>query len=204
MTTSKTQKLDNALKKLRLARRKLDGGTSRIKRRNARRAFIGALRSVRLALDAEYPRLDKLKAAKAPKAESKPADARLPFNRAWDIDAARLFIRLATDSYSLSVTIEAHEGVKPKSHIYPGTIYFGPAWSSRQKWHQLIIWLVRHRGHTFETAFDLWRRFWSEPVPITDLSLAAEHQVFIEKQEARTAAARKAVATRKGNDHAEG
>ena len=47
--------LDEAIKKLTQARKRLDAEQGRVARRNARQAFLAALRAVRGALDAEFP-----------------------------------------------------------------------------------------------------------------------------------------------------
>lgn len=52
-------RLDESLQRLMRDRRRLDDTQGRIARKNARRAFIGAMRSVRLMLDAEYPAIAK-------------------------------------------------------------------------------------------------------------------------------------------------
>lgn len=51
--------LDDAMKKLTQARKRLEAEQGRIARRNARTAVMAALRSVRAALDEEYPAVRK-------------------------------------------------------------------------------------------------------------------------------------------------
>lgn len=54
--------IDEAIKRLSKARKKLDAEQGRVARRNARQAVLAALRAVRGALDAEFPAYRKPKA----------------------------------------------------------------------------------------------------------------------------------------------
>lgn len=63
-------KLDSALDRLDQAYNRLDGEQGRVARRNARQAFLKALREARSALDGEYPNIPKKR--KAPRKRKHP------------------------------------------------------------------------------------------------------------------------------------
>lgn len=91
-------KLDDALDKLRAARKRLETEQGRIARRNARRAFLGAVKGVKNALDRDFqsvakpskPRLDPLEAA-AQREHWRDFEKRMKIRQPWNPDLARKF-----------------------------------------------------------------------------------------------------------------
>lgn len=171
--------LENELRKLRRAVRRLEDDQSRQKRRNARRAVLGAIKSVRYALDKRYPRIEKPAPPPAPKPAREPKP-RLPFVRAWDMPVARLMLAILAD---------VHGKPLPKisaDYTGDGYVYIHPEWSHKQKWERLLD-NFSGAGPTGDLrltpkCLEIYRAFWSEQIPVSDIRLAAEHLAFLEKR----------------------
>lgn len=177
----------------------------RIGRRNARRAVIGAMRSVREAMDLEYPRIGKPKPAADVKAvvvaKAKAGRLKLPFHRAWDIATARLFVGLAANVVGVPIPrVLAHEGSLFETFYGDRSLYFNPTWSARKKWLQTIAHF-RHHFKAGDTALKVWTDFWTTQIPVTDLQLAADHHAFLEKREGRADCGSRAGRARVAAEH---
>jgi hypothetical protein len=189
-------KLSHAIPQLERLHDRLDRANTDRKRRSARRAFIGALRSIRHALDEQYPSPKRVK----PPVEPKPKREPFKTGRAFDIDTARLFLRVASDATKFSAPrLVVHDGArKGMQDVHAQVIYYAQAWTPTQKWQQLLNWLSAYPG--VENPADLLRRFWSETIPVSDLGLAAEHHAFVEDAEKRRERALRAAKTRQKGD----
>jgi hypothetical protein len=188
--------IDESIARLCGLRKRLDAGQGRGARSNARRAVLGALRSVRYALDAEYPILAKPHKPKA--RPSGPYRARLPFRRAFDVRTARLFARLAGETFGLPVPkLEAHPVARKWASAHKHNCFFRTDWPDYLKWLQLLHSFHQGRRDLGELLVELWGRFWSEQIPTTDVQAAAEQLAIIERAAKRTDAARRATSNRK-------
>lgn len=174
--------LKQALKKLHLAKKRLADGQGRIARRNARRAFIGALQSLRHALDAEYPSIEKPKpVALLPK----PPKPRLPKleRHPFRLKDAQLFADLSSDIYDLGGIRLYWSNAGVTTHgSERWWLSVGATLPDRRQWKQLLLNL---RGLlpclTHQEVADLYHKFWRELLPVNDLTLAARHYDFLEK-----------------------
>lgn len=159
-------------------RRRLNGEQARIGRKNARRAFIGALRSVRSMLDAEFPAI------------AKPAVARDPIDVAADRMTWRQFeygviahLRVEWDmelAQRFNAKCAAKFGVAPKAIVLDGTLvrYLGmhgdsirlaTGLSREEKWRTLMHEIAHYPPHRImhgrqfvrELAgvYRMWREF---------------------------------------------
>jgi hypothetical protein len=206
-----------ALKKLRHAALNLKGDQGRIARRNARRKVLGALRSLRNALDAEFPQFQKAKVPPPP-AEPRPREAKpkrlgerlvLPFQRGWIWKEVKLFVRMFDAHFGIQLgdpfQFEPNENAGDLMKLRncsaglcgPRLMYFGPDWSPGLCWKHLLHGLA-HRladcspefshlsivsAELFEReVIEFWARFWTGPVPVSDLELAAKHHAFLEER----------------------
>lgn len=184
-------KIDFALKKLAAARKRLSADQGRISRRNARTAVLKALRSVRRAMNAEYPKIRPATVEQpAPIPLAKPPKLRLPFIRSFIWKEANLFVDLCSDRFRFNrPKMEMHGGAVVGTYN-PGVIWLNPEWPDRVKW----LHVVNHFGYALERhggeakhAFELWEKFWSEQLPTTDVRLAAEQLDMIERRRAHAA-----------------
>lgn len=218
-----------ALRKLHRAAKTLDPSQARIARRNARRRVLGAMKSLRHAIDAEFPAIAKpakpkpitLPREEKPRVETVRPRLKLPLRRGWDQREVDLFIQVALEFFEIGQVrsiykVRAHEWttriVNPSggwtcedSACSDHQVLVQPTWGSALKWmhliHGLAHWIAADRfdrglaqgvPREYRThhglldwqaeALGLWRRFWTELVPLNDLTLVAQHQIFLEKR----------------------
>jgi len=183
----------------RLVSRLEQSGGRRIARRYARRAFAGMLRQVRNALDEQYPAIKKPVVKKwsiGPDPGISKA-MRLPFRRAYDHETARLFANLAAHVLGLGSVVITGEWSTYRTSS-PKTIWVtSHEKDPSEKWKWLIVGLANLAGADNyamtiradgqdrvlkQRVLDLWKKFWSEPIPVSDLPLAALHHEFLEKR----------------------
>jgi uncharacterized protein DUF955 len=155
----------------------LHAAQGRIARRNARRRFFGALHSVRVAVDLEFPAVQK-PGGKRDAIERAAAQMNWwcfegliikHVKRKWDRDLARRFVSF----------VAARLGVEPKAIVFDlhgrrlagqharDRIRLNPDQSDRERWRTLIHELAHYRQHGHRRAFvrelafiyRLWREF---------------------------------------------
>ena len=159
-------KLDAALKTLAKARRRLTTEQTPIARRNARRAFVGALRSIEHHFNSEYPRFKSIRQPQR----------RRPWARAY----AELFLAIAHEIYGTPIPRIVVMPSAGSSIANPNRIEIDVKEGSRARWKMVRGWLDTR---TEDDKLKLWHRFWSKPiVGLTDLRLASAHQEFLEKR----------------------
>jgi hypothetical protein len=175
--------LDTALRELAKARKRLADGQGRTARRNARLAFFGALRSVKYAAGQQYPVIEKEKPAPEPKPPKKVPKPTLPFRRAWDMRAAKLFLRFVESEFDTIALTWSPRYLGGNPYNVP----YSPN-DSAANWDAACRTLaganrVRRDGEKIGLAelYDLYRRFWTEPLPTEDVKLAARHQQMLDK-----------------------
>jgi hypothetical protein len=172
-----------ALREVNASAKRLHTSDTRIKRKNARRALFGAMKSLRHQVELAYPPVEKPEKERPPKPkrEERP---RLPFRRAWEIADARLFVDMACDRYAPDAVpyLAAHEGAATDS-IYPNRIWFDSRWPDWKKWMQVCRWFASFTTNTgIVEVIGLWAEFFTSPIQTSDLVLAARHQELLEKR----------------------
>jgi hypothetical protein len=199
----KSHPLDPFIRELSRATRRLAADQGPIGRRNARRAVHGKMQSIGNAMDKLFPAestpvlqiFSKYK-SQARLAAMNPRDRAIAMlestnlftKRKWSRERAALFVRIAVARgyprvhlrYRTTVSNPADFHFSPR--IVVGSIYeIPPQWSDRRRWQNLIyrlsapIFAIKTRE-----LLDLFRQFWKEPIPVTDLLLASEHQAFLD------------------------
>lgn len=170
-------KLDAALQKLLRERRKLDKAQGRIARRNARRLVIGALRSVRSAIDAEYPAIAK------PVVQRDPLDVAADtmswrqfeygviahLRREWSLETADRFHRFACLRLGVTpkpLSLDSGLGRRLIGQHRPDEIKLATGLDREEKWRTLMHEIAHYRegshGRKFVRELALVYRTWKE------------------------------------------
>jgi hypothetical protein len=174
--------LDDALVKLHRVRRLLDHDQGRIARRNARRKVLGALRAVRMAVDANYPAIAKSCPLVDPvdSAAAKMTWREFEYRvikhvtRAWDLQMARAFNEWisAQDGHPAKpIVFDIRAGTKSLLGQHcRDRIRLRPDLCDAVKWRTLLHELAHYKVHGHRRAFTLelcrmyklWRTFFRE------------------------------------------
>ena len=173
-------RLDAAISRLQRERRRLDAAQGRIARRNARRAVIGALRSVRAMLDAEYPAIVKpaiVRDAVTVAAESMhwrafEYDIIAHIRIDWSLELAEAFNARCAQVFGLTpkpIRIVDLRGGYLGLHGV-SEIQLAPGMSRENKWrtlmHEIAHYRVAHHRRAFvqelATVYRLWKEFRQE------------------------------------------
>lgn len=176
----------NAAARLTAAIQTLHPTQGRIARRNARRRVAGAIRALKLAVNQEFPPVKKVKPT--PPKPKRAERLKLSPVRGFYMDSVRLFLRIWTFTYDQETPqIHAWEGAKLLTKPREKAIYVKPSWSANKKWKQVVHYLAQLTTSQYGdypaslTAMrQLYTKFWTEPIPVADLQLAAEHRLFLE------------------------
>jgi hypothetical protein len=167
-------RIDHRIEELLKARRRLSADQGRIARRNSRRALFAALRSIRIALDQDYPAVEKPaprtrveRAAEVMNWRKFQYDVIKYVHRPWNREFATRFLsyaagRLGVPEKPIVFDLKGVLGMHT-----PDQIRLNPDLSREDRWRLLFHEIAHYRAKRHDRAFvrelahvyRLWREF---------------------------------------------